>query len=54
MAMMMFILSAAIRKATAARIQGGRVVLQDLTMTPEQIRAIGRIYICLLYTSRCV
>ena len=36
---------AAIRKATAARIQGGRVVLQDLTMTPEQIRAIGRIYI---------
>ena len=36
---------AAIRKATAARIQGGRVVLQDLTMTPEQIRAMGRIYI---------
>ena len=27
---------AAIRKATAARIQGGRVVLQDLTMTPSR------------------
>ncbi|MBE6989619.1 MAG: glutamine--fructose-6-phosphate transaminase (isomerizing) [Ruminococcaceae bacterium] len=35
----------AVREATAARIQGGRVVLSDLTMTPEQIRAIGKIYI---------
>ena len=35
----------AIREATAARIQGGRVVLSDLTMTPEEIRSIGKIYI---------
>jgi glucosamine--fructose-6-phosphate aminotransferase (isomerizing) len=35
----------AIRKATAARIQEGRVVFSDLTMTEEQIRSIGRIYI---------
>ena len=35
----------AIREATAARIQSGRVVLSDLTMTPEEIRAIGKIYI---------
>ena len=35
----------AIREATAARLQGGRVILQDLTMTPEEIRNIGRIII---------
>ena len=35
----------AIREATAARLQGGRVILQDLTMTPEDIRNIGRIII---------
>ncbi len=35
----------AIHDATAARIQNGRVVFSDLTMTPEQIRAIGKIYI---------
>ena len=35
----------AIREATAARIQGGRVILKDLTMTPEEIRNIGRIII---------
>jgi len=35
----------AIREATAARIQSGRVVLSDLSMTPEEIRAIGKIYI---------
>ena len=33
----------AIREATAARLQGGRVILKDLTMTPEEIRNIGRI-----------
>ncbi|MBQ0038789.1 MAG: glutamine--fructose-6-phosphate transaminase (isomerizing) [Clostridiales bacterium] len=35
----------AIRKATAARIQDDRVVLSDLTMTEDEIRNIGRIYI---------
>mgnify|MGYP000731878406 FL=1 len=35
----------AIREATAARLQGGRVILKDLTMTPEEIRNIGRIII---------
>ena len=35
----------AIRDATVARIHEGRVVLNDLTMTPEQIRNIGRVYI---------
>ena len=35
----------AVREATAARIQSGRVVLQDLTMTPEEIRNIGRIIV---------
>lgn len=35
----------AIRKATAARIQEGRVVLSDLTMTGDEIRNIGKIYI---------
>ena len=35
----------AIRKATAARIQEGRVVLSDLAMTEEEIRSIGKIYI---------
>ena len=35
----------AIREATAARLQGGRVILQDLTMTEEEIRNIGRIII---------
>ena len=35
----------AIRAATAARIQNGRVVLSDLNMTPEEIRSIGKIYI---------
>ena len=35
----------AIRKATAARIQENRVVLSDLTMTEEEIRNIGKIYI---------
>ncbi len=35
----------AIHDATAARIQNGRVVFSDLSMTPEQIRAIGKIYI---------
>ena len=35
----------AIREATAARIQSGRVVLSDLTMTAEEIRSIGKIYI---------
>lgn len=35
----------AVREATAARIQDGRIVLSDLTMTPEQIRAIGKLYI---------
>ena len=35
----------AIRKATAARIQEGRVVLSDLSMTEEEIRSIGKIYI---------
>ena len=35
----------AIREATTARLQGGRVILQDLTMTPEEIRNIGRIII---------
>ncbi len=35
----------AIREATAARIQSGRVVLSDLSMTPDEIRAIGKIYI---------
>ena len=35
----------AIREATAARIPNGRVVLSDLTMTPEEIRSIGKIYI---------
>ncbi|MBO4853997.1 MAG: glutamine--fructose-6-phosphate transaminase (isomerizing) [Oscillospiraceae bacterium] len=35
----------AIREATAARIQDGRVVLSDLTMTPEQIRGIRKLYI---------
>ena len=38
----------AIREATAARLQGGRVILKDLTMTPEEIRNIGRIIIILL------
>ena len=32
----------AIREATAARIQSGRVVLSDLTMTAEEIRSIGK------------
>lgn len=35
----------AIREATAARIQDGRVVLRDLNMTDEEIRNIGKIYI---------
>ena len=35
----------AIREATAARIQSGRVVLSDLSMTPDEIRSIGKIYI---------
>ena len=35
----------AIHDATAARIQNGRVVFSDLTMTPDEIRAIGKIYI---------
>ncbi len=35
----------AVREATAARIQDGRIVLSDLTMTPEQIRAIRKLYI---------
>lgn len=35
----------AIREATAARLQGNKVVLQDLTMTAEEIRNIGRIII---------
>ena len=35
----------AIREATAARIQNGRVVLRDLNMTDEEIRGIGKIYI---------
>ena len=35
----------AIRGATAARIQDGRVVLRDLNMTDEEIRNIGKIYI---------
>ena len=35
----------AIREATAARLQGGRVILKDLTMTPAEIRNIGRIII---------
>ncbi len=35
----------AIRDATAARIQDGKVVLSDLSMTPEEIRSIGKIYI---------
>ncbi|MBQ7485363.1 MAG: glutamine--fructose-6-phosphate transaminase (isomerizing) [Oscillospiraceae bacterium] len=35
----------AVREATAARIQDGRIVLSDLSMTPEQIRAIRKLYI---------
>ncbi len=35
----------AIRETTNTRIHSGRVVLSDLTMTPEQIRSIGKIYI---------
>ena len=35
----------AIREATAARIRDGRVELEDLHMTPEEIRNIGKIYI---------
>ena len=35
----------AIREATAARIQGGQVVLRDLNMTDQQIRDINKIFI---------
>ena len=35
----------AIREATAARIQGGQVVLRDLNMTEQQIRDINKIFI---------
>jgi glucosamine--fructose-6-phosphate aminotransferase (isomerizing) len=36
---------AAIRKAITPRIQDGHVVLKDLSMTPEEIRKINKIYI---------
>ena len=42
---------AAVRRAITGRIRDGRVVLSDLTMTDREIRDIGRICICLLYTS---
>ena len=35
----------AIREATAARIQGGQVVLRDLNMTDQQIRDLNKIFI---------
>lgn len=35
----------AIRKAIAPRIQDGRVVLKDISLTPDQVRKINKIYI---------
>ena len=41
----------AFRDTVFPRIQDGRVVLDDLSLTPDYLREVDKLYICLLYTS---